>query len=463
MALIQLGLFGRTSQELCHQMTGWILEPCSNPSVTPKFQCLALEDGQAPEWCEGDAVTLAGASWMPNFGESPNVVRESFLSQILEDNVPQKYYLSPKACEGILRRAERRGKELPPMLKAALMAQSTLPDGTHRTSEYLQAEESAQLCLEQTAAADGTQQDMSMTAEETAGGAIVNTLTGDHQSRVTDYTAIVAFTANDYGADVGAVSPTLRAGGHDKSHMNGGVVPAICIAGNHIDRQQGGGNGVGAQEELAYTHTSADRHAVAVFMAGQGAKSGGITYSEDVSPTIKGAGSGTNQVPTVAMLASGKQIAGTLNASQGEKLFLGNQEAFSGDYHVVTHPDKVANCLKAKANLSFRDDSDNIVATVDCRNLNENGDISGTLQAKATGGYSLNYTNPVRNGQTVRRLTPIECERLQGFPDDWTRYGHDGKEISDSARYKAIGNSLALPCVEYLIAGIREAITCKAQ
>lgn len=56
----------------------------------------------------------------------------------------------------------------------------------------------------------------------------------------------------------------------------------------------------------------------------------------------------------------------------------------------------------------------------------------------------------------VRRLTPRECERLQGFPDDWTRWGHDGKEISDSARYKAIGNSLALPCVEYVIAGIVE-------
>ncbi len=56
--------------------------------------------------------------------------------------------------------------------------------------------------------------------------------------------------------------------------------------------------------------------------------------------------------------------------------------------------------------------------------------------------------------QTVRRLTPTECERLQGFPDGWTAYAHDGKPISDSARYKALGNSVALPCVEYLIQGI---------
>ena len=58
-----------------------------------------------------------------NIGECPNVERESTLLQILEDNAPEKYYLSAKACEGILRRAERRGKELPPILKEALKQQ----------------------------------------------------------------------------------------------------------------------------------------------------------------------------------------------------------------------------------------------------------------------------------------------------------------------------------------------------
>lgn len=54
-------------------------------------------------------------------GEYPNVDVESTLFLILEDNVPEKYYLSRKACEGILRRAEKRGKQLPQMLKDALM------------------------------------------------------------------------------------------------------------------------------------------------------------------------------------------------------------------------------------------------------------------------------------------------------------------------------------------------------
>lgn len=56
-----------------------------------------------------------------NTGECPSVAVESTLSLILEDNVPLKYYLSAKACEGILRRAERRGKQLPEMLKVALL------------------------------------------------------------------------------------------------------------------------------------------------------------------------------------------------------------------------------------------------------------------------------------------------------------------------------------------------------
>lgn len=59
-----------------------------------------------------------------NTGESPNVAVESTLSQILEVDVPEKYYLSKKACEGILRRAERRGKKLPDVLKTALEQQS---------------------------------------------------------------------------------------------------------------------------------------------------------------------------------------------------------------------------------------------------------------------------------------------------------------------------------------------------
>ena len=96
-----------------------------------------------------------------------------------------------------------------------------------------------------------------------------------------------------------------------------------------------------------------------------------------------------------------------------------------------------------------------VTAGVDCRNLRETPEISGTLQAKNQ-GYSLNYQNPVRMGYKVRRLTPVECERLQGYPDGWTEYGHDGKPISDTKRYQMLGNSIAVPCVAYIMQGIRD-------
>ena len=63
-------------------------------------------------------------SLMHSGGACPSVENESSLSQILQTRVPQKYYLSPKACLGILRRASVRGKELPPVLKAALERQA---------------------------------------------------------------------------------------------------------------------------------------------------------------------------------------------------------------------------------------------------------------------------------------------------------------------------------------------------
>ena len=97
----------------------------------------------------------------------------------------------------------------------------------------------------------------------------------------------------------------------------------------------------------------------------------------------------------VAYLASGKEIAGTLMASMATKQCLGDQEAFSGDYHII--------------------------------------------EEQSTTHY------------IVRRLTPLECERLQGYPDGWTDIGDwvDSKgkkrKAADSPRYKALGNSIALP------------------
>lgn len=103
----------------------------------------------------------------------------------------------------------------------------------------------------------------------------------------------------------------------------------------------------------------------------------------------------------------------------------------------------------------FKDSTD-LVCAVDCRNFREGGETNGTLQAKSNGGISYNLQNTVRTGMIVRRLTPMECERLQGYPDGWTDIGEwmDSKgkrhKDADSPRYKALGNSIALPFWDFL-------------
>lgn len=88
-------------------------------------------------------------------------------------------------------------------------------------------------------------------------------------------------------------------------------------------------------------------------------------------------------------------------------------------------------------------------------------DTAGTLRAKGGSCGAGSETLIVKMEQAklfiryiLRKLTPLECERLQGFPDNWTRYGHTGEEIKDTPRYVAIGNSLAVPCAERVFRGI---------
>ena len=100
--------------------------PCSKPSApsaTVPLMYLDLRMGYGNllgAYWETDTA-LPGGFTMPSTGACPKDARESTLSQILDLNAPGRYCLSPRACAGIIRRAEKRGKELPPMLRDALM------------------------------------------------------------------------------------------------------------------------------------------------------------------------------------------------------------------------------------------------------------------------------------------------------------------------------------------------------
>ena len=77
------------------------------------------------------------------------------------------------------------------------------------------------------------------------------------------------------------------------------------------------------------------------------------------------------------------------------------------------------------------------------RRMKEDGEPMFTLTAQDKHG--------VYDGITVRKLTPVECERLQGFPDNWTKYGKDNEPISDTQRYKCCGNAVTTNVIAAII------------
>jgi DNA (cytosine-5)-methyltransferase 1 len=76
----------------------------------------------------------------------------------------------------------------------------------------------------------------------------------------------------------------------------------------------------------------------------------------------------------------------------------------------------------------------------------ELSEVPSALRASTGGGDKAH----AMTGTSVRRLTPRECERLQGFPDDFTAIPYKGKPAADGPRYKALGNSMAVPCMEWI-------------
>ena len=90
-----------------------------------------------------------------------------------------------------------------------------------------------------------------------------------------------------------------------------------------------------------------------------------------------------------------------------------------------------------------------------CASFGRGGEPFPTLLASVTAPFSFWYEGEEQDG-FLRVLTPLECERLMGLPENWTKYGCKNEEISDHARYRALGNSIALPCAEYVMAGIAE-------
>ena len=400
-----------------------------------------------------------------NTGAAPRRPIRVSLSGILEAYPALKYYLSKTACLGILRRAFERGKELPQMLARALKIQAGLikPDSQPtdlKAFHVNQRNEGIDL--------DGVS------------GALMATTNMQMQTFVTQpngaaegfggYNGVMAFAANqrDEVRDL-----------HD-------------VAG-----------ALGAQPGMK------QQTFVAGFSAGAGASAGGIGYNESVAPTLKGSPGG-NCMPSVLCLndqggqsmAYSENITGTLRAQERghQPLVLNPAAPQIYENHGVdsryTGPHKVAPTISAAYGMGGNNTSlveQNTGAICIAGNIvdrqPENGgnglgcqeDLAYTLTATDRHAvYSRQRVDDFRRNDVVstqsarqykdatdlicqqtesyayliRRLTPLECERLQGFPDGWT--GIPG--ASDSARYKALGNSVAIPCVEFIMSRIAAAM-----
>ena len=374
-----------------------------------------------------------------NTGAAPRRPIRVSLSGILEAYPSLKYYLSKTACLGILRRAFERGKDLPKMLARALKIQAGLmrPDG-QLTNMQMQT-----FVTQPNGAGEGFD----------------------------GYNGIMAFAANqrDEVRDLHDVAGAL------------GAQPGI--------KQQ---------------------TFVAGFSAGAGASAGGIGYNESVAPTLKGSPGG-NCMPSILcindqggqIMECSENVTGTLRAQEHghQPLILRPTEPKVYENHGIdgryTGPHDVAPTMSAAYGMGGNNTSlveQNAGAICIAGNIvdrqPENGgnglgcqeDLAYTLTAtdrhavvelyqktvgalcrgdeKGIGNQYVSQDKCIINASCsethhlIRRLTPLECERLQGFPDGWT----DIPGASDSARYKALGNSVAIPCVEFIMSRIAAAM-----
>ena len=398
---IQNTLSGKMSLVHLAVMKGMTLKPCLKKSQKPVFQYLQAENGVTPEWLEAAELQPLGDCSTLNIGEYPNEESESILSEVLEVITPPKYYLSATACSGILRRAERRKKKLPPDLEKALKQQI----------EYLMQ-------------------------EETEGGDISPTITGDHCSRINDYAPIVLENSVIYSAGFNGQNSVTAA---SVDYMEEKTPPII---------------------KSKYTNV--------LCLNDQGGSSTTVESGQQ-SPTLRAQTHGN--LPIVVYCLQGSMIGrADKNGPQGNGI--NKNVSFTvntTDRHAVVY---------ALDRASF---NQGINAQYDFE-ITDSG-INSTVVAK--GPSAVAYKMLCRLRWVIRRLTPLECERLQGYPDFWTclkqKETLDGEEFDfwrnvmitdkkikgkkcneyptpmqitrwynklecDGNRYKALGNSLAIPC-----------------
>ena len=546
-----------------------------------RFMLLDLRSGAGnilgPYW-EIDPPWL-GCGGTLNTSECPKDAVESSLSAILQDSVPSKYYLTRKACLGILRRAEEREKDLPEQLELALKAQAGLAPLAALTSETIafaanQRDEVRDLhdiagalgaqpvggpVRAQRSGSHGERSRSEMSELSPQGGSEGYGTCGDEKQQ----TFIAQDCLNPWDTQQARIftpegkAPTLASadggGGRNPAGLlfSAGVVSkgsGDCFLTPDCHTALSGGGG---QPGQGYPCILA-----AAFNAGAGSAAGTIGYQEEIAPTLKGTASG-NMMPSVlclndqggSVMECSEDVAGTLRAQEhghqplvfdnhgqdvrylgpvsatqtvsatfgmggnNQPLVIGTSKAKLFENHGIdaryTGPHSVSPTLTNRSgtggnNLPIVSELPETLCilgnTVDCapknggHGLGVQEDLAFTLTsehrhavftrqrsdrfreddiastesaqqdkdatdliyqaARQAAVASIARTCASELPKLIRRLTALECERLQGFPDGWT----DLPGASDSARYRALGNSVAIPCVEFIMRGIAMAV-----
>ena len=382
--------------------------------IAPDYQFLDLSSdagnllGQY-EWTIRSA--LHGGCWLRNTGPSPRDATESCLSQILEDHPPKKYYLTTAACLGILRRAEERGKPLPKALDTALRIQAGLICSTNSRGKKNPSDEPVAFAqnqrdevrdLHNIASALGAQPGMKQ------------------QTFIASFSAGAGATAGTIGY-AEEVAPTL------KGSPSGNCMPSVmCLhdqGGQRMDVCENMTGTLRASEKghqpLVYENHSIDAR---------------VRESSEISPTVTARfGTGGGNTPLVQEPNEVYCIVGNIIDRQPENggNGCGYQENLA---YTITTCDRHAVYARQRVD-EFKND-----------------DIASTQSARQAKDATDLVVEPDRQyAQLIRRLTPWECELLQGFPLGWT----DIPSASDSARYRALGNSIPVPCVEFIMKSLQ--------
>ena len=254
----------------------------------------------------------------------------------------------------------------------------------------------------------------------------------------------------------GDIAESGEAGERPAEAAESGFNPAVGNCMTPWDAQsQRVYDGNGVSPTLSSRENSGlNREAVlcAGFKAGQGAQAGGIGYGEEVSPTLAAAPSGTNQTP--AVVALDMTHACDVIRECGEQVPALQDRMGTGGNQVPLTYQYVTGTLSPGAHAGSYNGQD---AYNDMLVCGASPDVAHALRAKSACAYREDAeTYPVQN-MVVRRLTPLECTRLQGYPDGWVDIGdwtnEKGKKHkdADSPKYKALGNSIALPFWDWML------------